>query len=68
MYKFEVIYAFCCTDFLPQEVTTFYDGLTAEEKAIIKEIAANHAKYETEEQVRHCFKYLASKTLICLGT
>ena len=57
MYKFEVIYEFCCTDFLPQEVTTFYDGLTAEEKDIIREIAANHAKYETEEQVRHCFKF-----------
>jgi Mg2+ and Co2+ transporter CorA len=37
-------------DFLPNEVTAFYNELTEAEKNILKEIAANHAKYETEEQ------------------
>jgi len=37
-------------EMLPQEVTDFYNGLTEEEKVILKEIAAKHAEYETEEQ------------------
>jgi len=37
-------------EMLPQEVTDFYNGLTEEEKGILKEIAAKHAQYETEEQ------------------
>lgn len=37
-------------EMLPEEVTVFYNGLSEEEKGILKEIAANHAKFETEEQ------------------
>jgi TRAP-type C4-dicarboxylate transport system substrate-binding protein len=37
-------------------VTEFYNGLSDEEKATLKEIAANHAKYETEEQALNDLK------------
>ena len=46
-----VFIRFIDSDFLPTEVTKFYEEMTQEEKDIVKEIAANHAKYETEEQV-----------------
>jgi len=36
-------------DFLPSEVTVFYNDLTDAEKGILKEMAENHAKYETED-------------------
>jgi len=48
-------------DFLPPEVTEFYNGLTDAEKNILKEIAANHAKYETEDQALNELKEKSDK-------
>jgi len=46
---------------LPPEVSEFYDAMSEEEKQHIKEIAANHAQYETEEQALEALKLKSEK-------
>ncbi|QEV57401.1 hypothetical protein CP982_00475 [Streptomyces spectabilis] len=48
-------------DLLPPEVTDFYNGLSEEEKTIIKEIAAKHDTFQTEDQALDYLKAQSEK-------
>ncbi|MEV0500771.1 hypothetical protein AB0I84_24645 [Streptomyces spectabilis] len=48
-------------DFLPTEVTEFYDGLTEEDKDILKEIALRRDVFQTEEQALDYLKGRSEK-------
>jgi hypothetical protein len=48
-------------EFVPEEVKKFYEELTDEDRVVIKEIAANHASYETEEQALEALKTKSAK-------
>lgn len=48
-------------EFLPAEVTEFYSAMTYEERAIVRQIARDHAKYETEEQALEALKARSEK-------
>lgn len=48
-------------EFVPEEVKKFYEELTDEDRAVIKELAANHASYETEEQALDALKAKSAK-------
>jgi TRAP-type C4-dicarboxylate transport system substrate-binding protein len=48
-------------EFVPEEVKTFYAELTEEDKAVLKEIASNHAQYETEDQALDALKEKSPK-------
>jgi len=43
-------------EFVPEEVRKFFNNLTDEDKAILKELAGKHAEFETEEQVLDAVK------------
>ncbi|CAD5215666.1 unnamed protein product [Bursaphelenchus okinawaensis] len=46
---------------VPEAVTKFYAELTDEDKKILKEIAANHAQYENEDQALEALKAKSEK-------
>ncbi|CAD5221614.1 unnamed protein product [Bursaphelenchus xylophilus] len=46
---------------VPEAVTKFYADLTEDDKKILKEIAANHAQYETEDQALEALKGKSEK-------
>lgn len=39
-------------DMIPPEAKEFLTGLTAEDKAVLKEVAKNYASYKNEEEVK----------------
>jgi len=43
-------------DILPAELIAFHKGLTPEDKAALKKVAENHAKYENEDQALEALK------------
>ncbi|KAI6239084.1 Fatty-acid and retinol-binding protein [Aphelenchoides fujianensis] len=46
---------------VPEEVKKFYADLTEEDKVILKDIAANHASYENEDQALEALKAKSEK-------
>lgn len=44
------------SDVVPKPVQEFYQGLTDDDKKDLKEIAANHAQYENEDQALEALK------------
>nr|AQY10158.1 fatty-acid and retinol-binding protein [Aphelenchoides ritzemabosi] len=46
---------------VPEEVKKFYADLTEEDKTILKEVAANHASYENEDQAMEALKAKSEK-------
>ena len=46
---------------VPEDVKNFYAELTEEDKAILKEIAQNHATYENEDQALEALKAKSEK-------
>ena len=48
-------------ELLPEEVVTFYAGLTDEDKQVIKDLAAKHSSYETEDQALDALKAKSPK-------
>jgi len=43
-------------EFVPEEVKKFFNNLTDEDKAILKELAGKHSEFETEDQVLDAVK------------
>jgi len=43
-------------EFVPEEVKKFFANLTAEDKAVLKELAAKHAEFNTEDQAMDAVK------------
>nr|AFI80890.1 fatty acid and retinol binding protein [Radopholus similis] len=48
-------------DLVPPEVTTFYNELTDEDKAVLKEIAGRHEEFQTEDQALEALKAKSEK-------
>ena len=48
-------------EFVPDEVKNFYSELTDEDKQILKEVAAKHDSYETEDQALDALKAKSEK-------
>ncbi|KAI6235096.1 Fatty-acid and retinol-binding protein [Aphelenchoides besseyi] len=46
---------------VPEEVKKFYAELTDEDKSILKDVAANHASYENEDQALEALKAKSEK-------
>uniref|UniRef100_A0A915CUP1 Fatty-acid and retinol-binding protein 1 n=1 Tax=Ditylenchus dipsaci TaxID=166011 RepID=A0A915CUP1_9BILA len=48
-------------DIVPEEVKTFYDELTEEDKTVLKDLAGQHATFENEEQALEALKEKSPK-------